>query len=109
MASRNRNLKAYREEKVESWRARLPGSPVLVLGLLAAAAVFGLALLVGWTTAGRHEQLARAPRVERTPAPPAVPLLRRVAPLPKAPPARAVRRRSAPAAPEIPRLIVGSG
>ena len=96
---------------MESWRARLPGSPVLVLGLLAAAAVFGLALLVGWTTAGTHEQLARAPRVETTPTPASVPLLRRVTPLPKAPPAaaRAVRRRSAPAAPEIPRLIVGSG
>ena len=94
---------------MESWRSRLPGSLVVVLGLVAAATVFGLALLVGWATAGTHERLSHATRVRSTQAPPAVPLLRRVAPLPKAPPARARARRSAARAQEIPRLIVGSG
>jgi hypothetical protein len=79
---------------------------VLVLGLVAAAAVFGLALLVGWLTAGTHERIDRATRVRTPPAAAAVPLLRRVRPLPAAPPKRAGTRA---AAPEIPRLIVGSG
>ena len=94
---------------VESWRSRVSGSPVLVLGLLAAAAIFGLALLVGWVTAGSHERLAHATRLRATRRVAPVPLFRPVAPLPKAPPARRVRRASAPAAPQVPRLIIGSG
>ena len=95
---------------MESWRSRVPGSPLLVLGLVAAAGIFGLALLVGWTTAGTHERLAKAVPVRRAAKPPAVPLLRRAAPLPKAPPARAQRSSRSPrAAIEIPRLIIGSG
>jgi hypothetical protein len=83
---------------------------VLVLGLVAAAAVFGLALLVGWATAGTHERLARAVPVRTPGKPPAVLLLRRAVPLPKAPPVRAARRpRSPRSAVEIPRLIIGSG
>jgi hypothetical protein len=106
--TRNPNLKAYTECVVETWRSRLSGSSVLVVGLAAAATVFALALLVGWATAGTHEQLGHAKRLKGAPAPPQVALLRRVAPLPKAPPARA-RGASSPSAPEIPRLIVGTG
>jgi hypothetical protein len=80
---------------------------VLVLGLVAAAAVFGLALLIGWATAGTHERLGHASRVPAAPVVRPVALLRRVAPLPAAPPARPRSRQSA--APEIPRLIIGSG
>jgi hypothetical protein len=94
---------------VESWRSRVPGSPVLVLGLVAAAAVFGVALLVGWVTAGTQERLRHAVPVRTTAAVPAVPLLRRAAPLPKAPPARPARRASSRRAVQIPRLIIGSG
>jgi hypothetical protein len=92
---------------VESWRSRLRGSPVLVLGLVAAVAVFGLALLVGWATAGTHERLGRATRVPASPVVRPVALLRRAAPLPAAPPARPKTSRHA--TPDIPRLIVGSG
>jgi hypothetical protein len=106
--TRNPNLKAYTGCVVETWRSRLSGSSVLVVGLAAAAAAFALALLVGWATAGTHEQLGHAKRLKGTPATPPVTLLRRVAPLPKAPPARA-RGASAPSTPEIPRLIVGTG
>jgi hypothetical protein len=91
---------------VESWRSRLPGSPVLVLGLVAAAAVFGLALLIGWVTAGTHERIGHAARVRTTPAATALPLLRRARPLPTAPPARVGKKA---ATPQIPRLIIGSG
>jgi hypothetical protein len=94
---------------VESWRSRISGSPVLVLGLLAAAAFFGLAFLVGWITAGSHERLAHATRLRAARPVAAVPLFRPVAPLPKSPPARPVRSASAPAAPQVPRLIIGSG
>jgi hypothetical protein len=80
---------------------------VLVLGLVAAAAVFGLALLIGWATAGTHERLGRASRIPASPVVRPVALLRRAAPLPAAPPARPKTSRQA--APEIPRLIVGSG
>jgi hypothetical protein len=79
---------------------------VLVLGLVAAAAVFGLALLIGWVTAGTHERLGHASRVRSTPAVSAVPLLQRARPLPAASPARAGSRT---AVPEVPRLIIGSG
>jgi hypothetical protein len=83
---------------------------VLVLGLLAAAAVFGLALLVGWATAPTHERLARAAPVRTTGKAPTVLLLRRAVPPPKAPPVRAARPpRSPRSADEIPRLIIGSG
>jgi len=94
---------------VESWRSRMPGSPVLVLGLLAAAAVFGLAFLVGWATAGSHERLAHAIRLRAERPTPAIPRFRPVAPLPKAPSARSSQRTSVPAAPQVPRLIIGSG
>jgi len=82
---------------------------VLVLGLVAAAAVFGLALLIGWVTAGTHERLEHAAPVRGSARAPDLPLLRPAAPLPAAPPARPKGRATAPPAPEIPRLIVGSG
>jgi hypothetical protein len=106
-ATRNQNLKAYTGCVVESRRSHLRGSPVFVLGLVAAAAVFGLALLIGWATAGTHERLGRASPVPAPPVVRSVALLRRVAPLPAAPPPRPKSQR--PAAPEIPRLIIGSG
>jgi hypothetical protein len=92
---------------VESWRSRLPGSPVLVLGLVAAAAVFGVALLIGWATAGTHERLGHATPVDAAPVVRPLKVLGRAARLPAAPPARPKARQAA--APEIPRLIVGSG
>jgi hypothetical protein len=92
---------------VESWRSHLRGPLVLVLGLVAAAAVFGLALLIGWATAGTHERLDRASPLRASPVVHPVSLLRRVAPLPAAPPVRPKSR--GPVAPEIPRLIIGSG
>ena len=106
--TRNPNLKAYRGCVHERWRSRLSVSSVLVVGLAAVVAAFALALLVGWATAGTRERLGHATRVQETPAAPSVPVLRRVAQLPKAP---AVRKRSAAAhpSPQIPRLIVGTG
>jgi hypothetical protein len=96
----------------EIWRSRLSGSSFLVLGLVAVAAAFALALLVGWATAGTREQLGHAQRVKETGVAPAVPVLRPVAPLPKAPPPPAPKAKVSvrrPHAPQIPRLIVGSG
>jgi hypothetical protein len=106
--TRNPNLKAYTECVQETWRSRFSGSSVLVVGLAAVAAAFALALLVGWATAGTREQLGHATRVKGSGAAPSVPALRRVTPLPKAPPPRA-RGASARAAPQVPRLIVGTG
>jgi hypothetical protein len=106
--TRNPNLKAYTECVQETWRSRFSGSSVLVVGLAAVAAAFALALLVGWATAGTREQLGRATRVKGTPAAPSVRVLRWVGSLPKAPPAR-TRRASARTAPQVPRLIVGTG
>jgi hypothetical protein len=80
---------------------------VLVVDLAAVAGAFALALLVGWATAGTREHLGHATRIKGTRAAPTVPALRRVAPLPKAPPAR--KRASARPAPQVPRMIVGTG
>jgi hypothetical protein len=80
---------------------------VLVVGLGTAAAAFVLALLIGWATAGTRERLGHATPVEQTQRPPAVTVLGHVPQLPKAPPARS--RASASAAPQVPRLIVGTG
>ena len=83
---------------------------MLVLGLVAAAAVFGLALLVGWATAPTHERLPRAVPVRSTGKAPTVLLFSRAVPLPKAPLVRAAHpQRSPRSADEIPRLIIGSG
>ena len=106
--TRKPNLKAYTGCVEETWRSRFSGSSVLVVGLAAVAAAFALALLVGWATAGTREQLGHATRVKGTGAAPSVPVLHRVASLPKAPPARA-RRASARTGPQVPRLIVGTG
>jgi hypothetical protein len=107
-ATRKSNLKAYTGCVHETWRSRLPASSFVIVGLAALAAAFALALLVGWATAGTREHLGHATPVRGTAPVPTVPMLRRVAPLPKAPPARA-RKASAPHSPPIPRLIVGTG
>jgi hypothetical protein len=77
-----------------------------VVALLAATLVFGIALLVGWATAGTREDLSRAHPLPAAKPPPRLVLLGSAAPLPPAPAAhRSVRKK----APEVPRLIVGSG
>jgi hypothetical protein len=81
---------------------------VLVIGLGTAVAVFALALLVGWATAGTRERLGQAKPVKGTQRPPAVKVLGHVPQLPKAPPARS-RAAGASTAPQVPRLIVGTG
>jgi hypothetical protein len=91
----------------ETWRSRFSGSSVLVVCLAAVAGAFALALLVGWATAGTREQLGHATRVKEPGAAPSVPVLGRVTSLPKAPPAR--RKAAARPAPQVPRMIVGTG
>ena len=87
--------------------SRIPRPPLAVALALAAVASFGLALLVGWLTAGTKEELQRATPLHATANIPAIPLLGRATPLPAAPKVRIAARR--PAAPRLPRLIVGSG
>jgi hypothetical protein len=86
---------------------RIPRPPLAFALALAALASFGLALLVGWLTAGTKEELQRATPLHATAKVPAIPLLGNAAPLPEAPKVRIGAR--SPAAPRLPRLIVGSG
>ena len=87
--------------------SRIPRPPLAFALALAALATFGLALLVGWLTAGTKEELQQATPLQATANVPAIPLLGRAAPLPAAPKGRIAARQ--PAAPRLPRLIVGSG
>ena len=89
-------------------RRRLPAPPVTLAVVLAIAAAFGLALLIGWTTAGTREDLRKAEPQPQSHRVPALVLLGRAAALPAPPPARAAAARPS-ASPKVPRLIVGSG
>jgi hypothetical protein len=91
---------------VHAVRTRLTRSSLTLVASLAAASVFGIAVLVGWATAGTREDLRRAPQL---PAGQALPRLVQLGSAPKLPPAPrelAARKRSRP---DVPRLIVGSG
>ena len=89
----------------EAGGSRIPRPPLTLLVVLAAAAVFGLALLIGWLTAPTRENLRHVERRNAVTAPRLV-LLGSTARLPAAPP---VRRTRAVRAPPIPKVIVGSG
>jgi hypothetical protein len=93
--------------RLDAFRAWLRRSPLTLVASLAAALAFGLALLVGWATAGTREDLQRARPLPAEHAPPRLVLLGRAPALPKAPPARPGTRVRNPA--KVPRLIVGSG
>jgi hypothetical protein len=90
---------------VQAVRTRLAKTSLTLVASLAAAGVFGLAVLVGWATAGTRENLRRAPQLPAGAALPRLVQLGSAARLPQAPPA-AVRKRSQR---DVPRLIVGSG
>ena len=87
--------------------SRIPRPSLPYALALAALASFGLALLIGWLTAGTKEELQRATPLHAAANVPAIPLLGGAAALPAAPKARSTARH--PAAPRLPRLIVGSG
>jgi hypothetical protein len=91
---------------VHAVRTSLRRPPLTLVASLAAAAVFAVALLVGWATAGTREDVRRAPQLPAAKPPPRLVLLGAGTPLPAAPPARPARK-TAP--PTVPRLIVGSG
>jgi hypothetical protein len=85
--------------------SRFPRPPLTLVVALVAAFVFGLALLIGWVTAGSRENLRHVDR--RTPA--AVRqlvVLGSAAALPAPPPRRRAR---ASHSPSVPKVIVGSG
>lgn len=90
---------------VHAVRTRLTRSSFTLVASLLAASVFGIALLVGWATAGTREDLRRAPVLPAAKPPPRLVQLGAAARLPPAPPRPAARRK-----PEnVPRLVVGSG
>jgi hypothetical protein len=91
---------------VHAVRTRLTRSSLTLVALLAAAGVFGVALLVGWATAGTREDLRRAPPLPSAKPAPRLVQLGAAARLPP-PPRRQAARKSRPA--KVPRLIVGSG
>jgi hypothetical protein len=91
---------------VHAVRTALTRPPLTLVASLAAAAVFAVALLVGWATAGTREDLRRAPQLPAAKPPPRLVQLGAATPLPAPPPARPSRK-TAP--PHVPRLIVGSG
>jgi hypothetical protein len=91
---------------VHAVRTALTRPPLTLVASLAVAAVFTVALLVGWATAGTREDLRRAPELPAAKPPPRLVLLGEATPLPVAPPARPART-TAP--PKVPRLVVGSG
>jgi hypothetical protein len=93
--------------RLDAFRAWLRRSPLTLVASLAAALAFGLALLVGWATAGTREDLQRARPLPAEQAPPKLVVLGRAAALPKAPPGRP--RARVPSPDKTPRLIVGSG
>jgi hypothetical protein len=91
---------------VHAVRTRLTKQPLTLVASLAAAFAFGVALLIGWATAGTREDLRRTHELPPAKPPPRLAVLGRASALPPAPPRRAARR-TAP--PKVPRLIVGSG
>lgn len=91
---------------VHAVRTRLTKSSFTLVASLAAAAVFGIALLVGWATAGTREDLRRAPPLPAAKPPPRLVQLGTAARLPPAPRSLAARK---PKPTNVPRLIVGSG
>ncbi|HEX9379910.1 MAG TPA: hypothetical protein VF891_00300 [Gaiellaceae bacterium] len=91
---------------VHAVRARLTRPPLTLVASLAAALAFGIALLVGWATAGTREDLRRAQQQRAPKPPPGLVLLGAATPLPAAPPPRSSPARKTT---HVPRLIVGSG
>ena len=91
---------------VHGVRTRLTRSSLTLVASLAAATAFGIALLVGWATAGTREDLRRAPILPAGKPPPRLVQLGAAARLPSPPPSRATRRARQT---DGPRLIVGSG
>jgi hypothetical protein len=91
---------------VHSVRERLTRPSFTLVALLAATLAFGVALLVGWATAGTREDLRRAHELPGAKPVPRLVLLGAATPLPAAPRER-IARKNAP--PNVPRLIVGSG
>jgi Na+/proline symporter len=91
---------------VHAVRTRLARSSLTLVASLAAASMFGIAVLVGWATAGTREDLRRAPQL---PAGQALPRLVQLGSVPKLPAAPRERAARNPSRPEVPRLIVGSG
>ena len=91
---------------VHAVRTRLTRSSLTLVALLAATGVFGIALLVGWATAGTREDLRRAPLLPAAKPPPRLVQLGAPARLPPAPPVPTARK---PSPSNVPRLIVGSG
>ena len=91
---------------VQAVRTRLTGAPLTLVACLAAALAFGVALLIGWATAGTREDLSEAQELPAPKPPPRLVVLGAATALPAPPPGRAARR-TAP--PKVPRLIVGSG
>jgi hypothetical protein len=91
---------------VHAMRSRLTKSSFTLVASLVAAAVFAIALLVGWATAGTREDLRRAPPLPAAKPPPRLVQLGAAARLPAAPPSLAARK---PNPRNAPRLIVGSG
>jgi hypothetical protein len=89
----------------EAAGSRFPRPPLTLVVALAAAAVFGLALLIGWATAGTRENLKHVDPRPPSAAPPLV-SLGSAAGLPAAPPRK--RAHTSHAAP-VPKVIVGSG
>ena len=92
---------------VSTVRERLTRQSLTVLALLAAALAFGLALLVGWGTAGTREDLRRAQPLPASKAVPRLVLLGKATGLPPPPRKRTLSKNAQPA--DLPRLIVGSG
>ena len=85
--------------------SRFPRPPLTLVVVLAAASVFGLALLIGRLTAGTRENLRHVERRNAVAVPQLV-LLGAAARLPAAPPVRRVRVSHPP---PVPKVIVGSG
>jgi hypothetical protein len=85
--------------------SRFPRPPLTFVVALVAAAVFGLALLIGWATAGTRENLRHVERRSQVAVPQLV-LLGSAAGLPAPPPRKRARTSHAP---PVPKVIVGSG
>jgi hypothetical protein len=85
--------------------SRFPRPPFTLVVALAAASVFGLALLIGWLTAGTRENLRHVERRNAVAVPQLV-LLGAAVRLPAPPP---VTRARVSHAPPVPKVIVGSG
>jgi hypothetical protein len=86
--------------------SRFPRPPLTLVVALVSALVFGLALLIGWVTAGTRENLRHVERRNQVAVPQLV-LLGSAARLPAPPPPRKRARTSH--APPVPKVIVGSG